>query len=97
LRHLRVLAGCASGKASPVCAAIRVPAARIYAIDVSFAALKDTAELDFLNRQPISFLLPAEAVDLLRAATATIIVEPPDFQRLLKEAGVKIVPDAARP
>jgi len=49
-----VSAGCASGKASPVCAAIRVPEARIYAIDVSFATLKDTAELDFLNWQPTS-------------------------------------------
>jgi NTE family protein len=56
---------------------IRVPEARIYAIDVSFAALKDTAELDFLNRQPTSFLLPAEAVDLLRAAAGTIIASRP--------------------
>ena len=75
--------------------AIRVPEARIYAIDVSFATLKDTAELDFLNRQPTSFLLPAGAVDLLRAPAGTFIVEPPDLQRLLKGASVKIVPDAA--
>lgn len=97
LRHLRELAGCADGKASPVCAAIRVPQAKIYAVDVSFPALKDPAELDYLNRQPTSFVLPAEAVDRLRAAAGTIIAESPDFQRLLKEAGVKIVPDAARP
>jgi NTE family protein len=96
-RHLRELAGCSSGKTSPVCAAIRVPDARIYAIDVSFAALKDKAEFDYLNRQPTTFALPAEAVDRLRAAAGTIIAESPDFQRLLKEAGVKIVPDTARP
>jgi len=49
------------------------------------------------GEQPTSFLLPAEAGDLLRAAAGTIIAEPPDFRRLLKETGVKIVPDAARP
>jgi NTE family protein len=97
LRRLRELAGCSSGKASPVCEAIRVPQARIYAVDVSFAALKDPAERDFLNRQPTSFARPAEAVDRLRAAAGTIIADSPDFQRLLKEAGVKVVPDAARP
>jgi NTE family protein len=64
---------------------------------VSFAALKDPAERDFLNRQPTSFARPAEAVDRLRAAAGTIIADSPDFQRLLKEAGVKVVPDAARP
>lgn len=96
--HLRELAGCSTGgKASPVCAAIRVPQAKIYAIDVSFPALKDKAELDYLNRQPTSFVLPAEAVDRLRAAAATIIATSPDFQRVLKDAGVKIVPDAAKP
>jgi NTE family protein len=97
LRQLRDLAGCTSSKASPLCAAIRVPQARIYAVDVSFAALKDPAERDFLNRQPTSFVLPPEAVDRLRAAAGTIIAESPDFQRLLKEAGVTIVPDTTRP
>jgi NTE family protein len=97
LRQLRELAGCSTGKASPLCAAIRVPEAKIYAVDVSFAALKDPAERDFLNRQPTSFVLPAEAVDRLRAAAGTIIAESPDFQRLLKEADVKIAPDAPRP
>jgi len=64
---------------------------------VSFAALKDPAELDFLNRQPTTFALPAEAVDRLRAAAGTIIAESPDFRRLLKEAGVTMAPDAGRP
>ena len=52
----------------PICAAIRVPNAEIYAIDVSFAALADPAERTYLNQQPTSFVLPAEAVDRLRAA-----------------------------
>jgi hypothetical protein len=72
-----------------VFAAIREPNAGICAIDVSFATLKNMVEFDFLNRQPTSFLL--------RAATGRLIAEPPDLQWLLREAGVKIVPDAARP
>ena len=55
-----------------VAAAVRVPDAEIYAIGVSFSALKDTAEFDYLNQLPTSFVLPAEAVDRLRAAAGTI-------------------------
>jgi NTE family protein len=97
LRHLRPLAGCSGDKASPVCAAIRAPQSKIHAVDLSFAALKDPAKVDYLNRQPTTFALPAEAVDRLRAAAGTIISESPDFQRPLKEAGAKTVPDATRP
>ena len=70
---------------------LRVPDAEIYAIDVSFAALKDKAELDYLNLQPTSFVLPPEAVDRLRAAAATIIMASPEFKRLLKDTGATIV------
>jgi NTE family protein len=90
-RRIRDLAGCDANKDAPVCAAIRVPQAKIYAIDVSFAALQDKAERDYLNQQPTSFVLPAEAVDRLRAAAGKIIAASPEFQRMLKEAGVKIV------
>ncbi len=97
-RKLRQLAGCSTAKESPLCAAVRVPQAKIYAIDVSFPALKDKAELAYLNQQPTSFVLPDEAVDRLRAAAGKIIADSPEFQRLLKDAGVKIAPaDAARP
>jgi NTE family protein len=68
-----------------------VPQAKIYAIDVSFAALKDKADFDYLNQQPTSFVLPPEAVDRLRAAAGTIIAASPEFQRMLKDAGVKVV------
>jgi NTE family protein len=94
-RHLRDLAGCSTAKDSPVCAAIRVPQAKIYAIDVSFPALKDRAELDYLNQQPTSFALPAEAVDRLRAAAGKIISESPEFRRLLKDIGASVVVDPA--
>ena len=74
-----------------------MPDAEIYAIDVSFAALKDKAELDYLNEQPTSFVLPAEAVDRLRAAAGTIIMESPEFQRLLKDVGGKLVVEERTP
>ena len=94
-RRMRELAGCDVNKDAPVCAAIRVPQAKIYAIDVSFPALQDKAELDYLNRQPTSFVLPPEAVDRLRAAAGKIIASSPEFQRMLRDAGVKVVEAAA--
>ena len=81
----------ASNKDPAVAAALRVPDAEIIAIDVSFPALKDKAELDYLNQLPTSFVLSAEAVDRLRAAAGKIIEDSPEFQRLLKELGAKIV------
>ena len=72
-------------------AALRVPQAEIYAIDVSFSRLKDKAERDYLNQQPTSFVLPPEAVDRLRAAAVTIMKSSPEFQRLLKDVGAKVV------
>jgi NTE family protein len=90
-RRLRDVAGCDVNKDAPVCAAIRVPQAKIYAIDVSFPALRDKVERDYLNQQPTTFVLPPEAVDRLRAAAGTIITASPEFQRMLKDAGVKVV------
>ena len=57
--------------------------------------LQDKAELDYLNQQPTSFVLPPEAVDRLRAAAGTIIMASPEFQRLLKDVGAKVVTDPA--
>jgi len=76
-----------------VAKAVHVPNAEIYAIDVSFAALNDKAEFDYLNRQPTTFVLPPEAVDRLRAAAGKIILASPEFQRLLNDIGAKIVAD----
>jgi NTE family protein len=82
------------GNTDPAVArALRVPKAEIYAIDVSFAALADKAEFDYLNQQPTSFVLPPEAVDRLRAAPRTIILASPEFQRLLKDIDAKVVAD----
>jgi NTE family protein len=98
LRNSPAFAPNADPKAAAV---LRVPAAEIYAIDVSFAALalKDKAEFDYLNVQPTTFVLPPEAVDRLRAAAGTIIMDSPEFKRLLKDVGATLVaqpPSAAQ-
>ena len=73
------------------------PDTRLYAIDVSFPQLKDPAEFAYLNDLPTSFVLTPEAVDRLRAAAGTILLDSPDFQRLLKDIGAKVVTDPANP
>jgi NTE family protein len=70
---------------------LRTPNIDLYAIDVSFDAVKDEAERDYLNELPTSFVLPPEAIDRLRAAAAAIIHDSPEFKRLLKDAGARIV------
>ena len=99
LRLIRNSAAMAANKDPAVAAALRIPDAEIYAIDVSFPALKDKAELAYLNEQPTTFVLPPEAVDRLRAAAGTIIMDSPEFKRLLKDVGARIVadPPAAAP
>jgi len=68
-----------------------VPNAKIIAVEVSFAAHPDAAERDYLNEQPTSFALPAEAVDRLRAAAGVIIDASPEYQQLLGEMGAKVI------
>lgn len=63
---------------------MRAPDANIYVIDVSFSVLADAAERDYLNRLPTSFALPDEAVDRLRAAARTAILESPDIKRFMQ-------------
>jgi hypothetical protein len=77
MRLIRDSAAMAGNTDPAVAAALRVPNAEIYAIDVSFSALKDKAERAFLNQLPTSFVLPDEAVDRLRAAAGTIIADRP--------------------
>ena len=71
---------------------LRTPDAEIYVVDVSFSQLQDKDERFYLNQQPTSFVLPDEAVDRLRAAAGTIIMESPEFQHLLKAVGAIVQP-----
>jgi NTE family protein len=96
MRQVRESAAFAANKDEAVAAALRTPDTTIYAIDVSFAQLTDKAELDYLNEQPTTFSLSDEAVDRLRAAAGKIIMGSPEFQRLLKDVGARIIVDPAR-
>jgi len=96
-REVRRLAGCSANPDGAVCKVVQPPLAEVYAIDVSFAVLQDKAERDYLNLQPTSFVLPAEAVDRLRAAAGTAIAVSPEFQRLLKDLGARVVADPSAP
>ena len=49
-------------------------------------------EFDYLNNLPTSFVLTDEAVDRLRAAAGKIILDSPEFQRLLKDTGATVSP-----
>jgi NTE family protein len=69
---------------------LNAPDVDIYPIDVSFAALDDPAERAYLNELPTSFVLTPEQVDRLRAAAAKIVVNSPEFRRLLKDAGARV-------
>jgi len=97
LRRLRQSAAFAGNQDAAIAEDLKGPDIDLFTIDVSFAALKDKAEFEFLNSQPTTFVLPDEAVDRLRAAAGTIILASPEFQRLLKAVGAKVVaePSAA--
>jgi NTE family protein len=91
MRLIKNSAAMAGNKDPAVAEALQVPEAEIYAIDISFARLKDKAEFDYLNALPTKFVLPPEAVDRLRAAAGTIISNSPEFLRLLKDLDAKVV------
>jgi NTE family protein len=91
LRQMRDSVAFAKDKDPAMTYVVKAPQAEIYVIDVSFQALKDKSERDYLNQLPTSFSLSGEAVDRLRAAAATIILDSPDFQQLLKDEGARIV------
>ena len=91
LRRIRDSAALAKDKDPAMREIVNPPKADIYVIDVSFKALQDKSERDYLNQLPTSFALSDEAVDRLRAAAATIIRESPDFQQVLEGEGARIV------
>ena len=98
-RLIRNSAAMATNKDPAVAAALRIPNAEIYAIDVSFAALKDKAELDYLNQQPTSFVLPRGSRRSATRRGCNDHMDSPEFKRLLKDVGARIVvpPPAASP
>ena len=95
MRQIRATATLPGNHDPELAALARAPNIDLYAIDVSFAALEDKAEFEYLNGLPTSFVLPPEAVDRLRAAAGTIIRSSPEFQRLLKDTGATLIPEPA--
>jgi len=91
LRRIRGSVAFAQDKDPAMTAIVNAPAADIYVIDVSFKALQDKSERDYLNQLPTSFALPDEAVDRLRAVARTLILNSPDLQQVLRDEGASIV------
>jgi NTE family protein len=90
LRQIRESVAFAKEKDASLANVMNAPDADIYTIDVSFQALKDRSERDFLNQLPTSFVLSAEAVDRLRAAARRLILDSPDLREALRDAGLRV-------
>jgi len=87
LRRMRESRAFDAARDPALARAISAPPVDLFAIDVSFPALDDKAEVAYLNSLPTSFVLPAEAVDRLRAAARRIVTSSPEFKRLVHDAG----------
>lgn len=94
-RQIRNSVAFAKNKAPWLTDIANAPNTDIYVVDVSFKALKDQSERDYLNQLPTSFALPDEAVDRLRVAARTIILNSPDLQQMLKDEGASIIDQPA--
>lgn len=91
MREIRDSVPLSKSKDPKLARLVNVPDADIYVVDVSFEALKDKAAREYFNQLPTSFVLPDEAVDRLRAAAGTLILDSPDFQQMLKQAGARVI------
>jgi NTE family protein len=95
LRRIRKSAAFATEKDPAMTQIVNAPNADIYVVDVSFKALQDKSERDYLNQLPTSFHLPDEAVDRLRAAARTLILNSPDLQQALRGKGERRIVDGS--
>jgi NTE family protein len=94
IRSLRAAGAFANaGNSALAKAASGVPDIDIFPIDVSFEALDDEKEREYLMDLPTSFYLPPEAVDRLRGSAGKIVRESPDFQRFLQTLGKSLPMD----
>jgi NTE family protein len=72
-------------------AVMRAPDINIRVVEVSFSALPDKAERDYLNTLPTSFVLDDEAVDRLRVAAKDAILASPEIRRLIDNGALRMV------
>src|SRR5215472_7697934 len=97
LRQIRGSVAFAKDKDPAMTGIVNAPNADIYVVDVSFKALQDKSERDYLNQLPTSFVLPHEAVDRLRAAAGSLVLNSPDLQQALRNEGTRIVDQPVSP
>lgn len=92
LQEIRHSASLSTTDGNPVLQqVVNAPDINLYIVDVSLPALADRRAFEYLNDLPTSFVLPDDAVDRLRAAAGSIILDSPEFQRLLRDAGAQVV------
>jgi NTE family protein len=91
LRQIRGTLSLAEAKDPAMAPIVNVPNAQIYVVDVSFKALEDNSERDYLNQLPTSFALPDKAVDHLRAAARSLILKSPNLQQAMRDQGARII------
>ncbi len=65
------------------------PDADIYFIDVSFSAITDVVEQEYLMRIPTTLYLTDEQIDRLLLAASRLMRNDPEFQRLLADLQAK--------
>ena len=78
------LAGATEAQAE---ASVPLPKLSIHTLDVSFDALSDPKERDYLMNLPTSFVLRPEEVDRLRGAAGRLLRESAEYQELVREFG----------
>jgi NTE family protein len=91
MRKLRKSKLFANNKDPELAKIVNTPDIDLYAVNVAFNMLDDKAEYEYLNSLPTSFALPPEAVDRLRAAAKKIILNSPEFQKIIKNNNLKII------
>jgi NTE family protein len=96
-RQIRGYLASAKDKSPAMTEIVNAPNADIYVVDVSFNALQNKSERDYLNQLPTSFALPDEAVDRLRAAAGSLVLNSPDLQQALRDEGARIVDQPVTP
>ena len=55
-----------------------------------------SGQREYLNNLPTSLVLPPGAVDRLRAAASTIVLQALEFKRLLQETGARLIEKPVR-
>ena len=70
---------------------MRAPDIMIRVVEVSFDALPDKAERDYLNGLPTSFVLDEQAVDRLRVAAKNAILGSPEIKRLIDNGTLRMI------